>query len=123
MKILVKNNKERVKNQEVEMKKVQKLLRRSLATGLALVMTVSSMTIVPGSWQVHAAEASGQIGISNADELKKIGKDKDYPMDGDYVLKSGGAGKSRARTTAVTASVSPDCLQCSEAMMHRIMRK
>lgn len=86
MKILVKNNKERVKNQEVEMKKVQKLLRRSLATGLALVMTVSSMTIVPGSWQVHAAEASGQIGISNADELKKIGKDKDYPMDGDYVL-------------------------------------
>ena len=68
------------------MKKVQKLLRRSLATGLALVMTVSSMTIVPGSWQVHAAEASGQIGISNADELKKIGKDKDYPMDGDYVL-------------------------------------
>ena len=51
MKILVKNNKERVKNQEVEMKKVQKLLRRSLATGLALVMTVSSMTIVPGSWQ------------------------------------------------------------------------
>lgn len=32
MKILVKNNKERVKNQEVEMKKVQKLLRRSLAT-------------------------------------------------------------------------------------------
>ena len=29
MKILVKNNKERVKNQEVEMKKVQKLLRRS----------------------------------------------------------------------------------------------
>ena len=25
-------------------------------------------------------------GISNADELKKIGKDKDYPMDGDYVL-------------------------------------
>ena len=28
------------------MKKVQKLLRRSLATGLALVMTVSSMTIV-----------------------------------------------------------------------------
>lgn len=47
MKILVKNNKERVKNQEVEMKKVQKLLRRSLATGLALVMTVSSMTIVP----------------------------------------------------------------------------
>ena len=28
----------------------------------------------------------GQIGISNADELKKIGKDKDYPMDGDYVL-------------------------------------
>ncbi len=35
-----------------------------------------------GSWQVHAAEASGQIGISNADELKKIGKDKDYPMDG-----------------------------------------
>ena len=63
------------------MKKVQKLLRRSLATGLALVMTVSSMTIVPGSWQVHAAEASGQIGISNADELKKIGKDKDYPMD------------------------------------------
>ena len=53
------------------MKKVQKLLRRSLATGLALVMTVSSMTIVPGSWQVHAAEASGQIGISNADELKK----------------------------------------------------
>ena len=57
------------------MKKVQKLLRRSLATGLALVMTVSSMTIVPGSWQVHAAEASGQIGISNADELKKIGKD------------------------------------------------
>lgn len=66
------------------MKKVQKLLRRSLATGLALVMTVSSMTIVPGSWQVHAAEASGQIGISNADELKKIGKDKDYPMD--YVL-------------------------------------
>lgn len=49
MKILVKNNKERVKNQEVEMKKVQKLLRRSLATGLALVMTVSSMTIVPGS--------------------------------------------------------------------------
>ena len=82
MKILVKNNKERVKNQEVEMKKVQKLLRRSLATGLALVMTVSSMTIVPGSWQVHAAEASGQIGISNADELKKIGKDKDYPMDG-----------------------------------------
>lgn len=86
MKILVKNNKERVKNQEVEMKKVQKLLRRSLATGLALVMTVSSMTIVPGSWQVYAAEASGQIGISNADELKKIGKDKDYPMDGDYVL-------------------------------------
>lgn len=68
------------------MKKVQKLLRRNLATGLALVMTVSSMTIVPGSWQVHAAEASGQIGISNADELKKIGKDKDYPMDGDYVL-------------------------------------
>ena len=48
MKILVKNNKERVRNQEVEMKKVQKLLRRSLATGLALVMTVSSMTIVPG---------------------------------------------------------------------------
>lgn len=68
------------------MKKVQKLLKRSLATGLALVMIVSSMTIVPGSWQVHAAEASGQIGISNADELKKIGKDKDYPMDGDYVL-------------------------------------
>lgn len=68
------------------MKKVQKLLRRSLATGLALMMIVSSMTIVPGSWQVHAAEASGQIGISNADELKKIGKDKDYPMDGDYVL-------------------------------------
>ena len=62
MKILVKNNKERVKNQEVEMKKVQKLLRRSLATGLALVMTVSSMTIVPGSWHTHAAEASGQIG-------------------------------------------------------------
>ena len=30
------------------MKKVQKLLRRSLATGLALVMTVSSMTIVAG---------------------------------------------------------------------------
>ena len=86
MKILVKNNKERVKNQEAEMKKVQKLLKRSLATGLALVMIVSSMTIVPGSWQVHAAEASGQIGISNADELKKIGKDKDYPMDGDYVL-------------------------------------
>ena len=53
MKILVKNNKERVKNQEVEMKKVQKLLRRSLATGLALVMTVSSMTIVPGSWSMR----------------------------------------------------------------------
>ena len=48
MKILVKNNKERVKNQEAEMKKVQKLLKRSLATGLALVMIVSSMTIVPG---------------------------------------------------------------------------
>lgn len=59
MKILVKNNKERVKNQEAEMKKVQKLLKRSLATGLALVMIVSSMTIVPGSWQVHAAEAFG----------------------------------------------------------------
>ena len=66
MKILVKNNKERVKNQEVEMKKVQKLLRRSLATGLALVMTVSSMTIFPVSCQVLAAEASGLIGISNA---------------------------------------------------------
>lgn len=145
------------------MKKVQKLLRRSLATGLALVMTVSSMTIVPGSWQVHAAEASGQIGISNADELKKIGKDKDYPMDGDYVLTDdidlsgsdwtpiGGSGGSQyalvsgervfngtfdgaghvisGLTIQCDGSnnsgyrISQDCLQCSEVMMHRIMRK
>ena len=41
------------------MKKVQKLLRRSLATGLALVMTVSSMTIVPGSWQVRCGRSIG----------------------------------------------------------------
>ncbi|MEF2687250.1 MAG: CotH kinase family protein [Lachnospiraceae bacterium] len=68
------------------MKKVQKLLRRSLATGLAFAMTVSGMAIVPGSQQVHAADASDQIEISNAEELAKIGKDKAYPMDGDYVL-------------------------------------
>ena len=68
------------------MKKVQKKLRRSLAAGLAFVMTVSSLSVVSKTQDAKAADVSEQIRISNAAELEKIGKDAAYPMSGDYIL-------------------------------------
>ena len=68
------------------MKKVQKKLRRSLAAGLAFVMTVSSLSVVSKTQDAKAADVSDQIRISNAAELEKIGKDAAYPMNGDYIL-------------------------------------
>ena len=61
------------------MKKVQKKLRRSLAAGLAFVMTVSSLSVVSKTQDAKAADVSDQIRISNAAELEKIGKDAAYP--------------------------------------------
>ncbi len=66
------------------MKKFRKKAAAILSAALALSVAVTSGVGYPGGGMV--AHAEGEIIISTAEDLQKIGTDAAYPLSGDYVL-------------------------------------
>ncbi|MEY8426109.1 CotH kinase family protein [Lachnospiraceae bacterium 46-15] len=64
---------------------LQSFAGRGLAFVLSFAMGISGISYVPAAKMMVEA-ADGVITINSADELGKIGKDSNYPMNGDYVL-------------------------------------
>lgn len=66
------------------MKKLRKKAAAIWSAALALSLVVTSGVGYPGGGMV--AHAEGEIIISTAEDLQKIGTDAAYPLSGDYVL-------------------------------------
>ena len=69
----------------MEKRRLQSFTGRGFAFLLSFVMGISGISYVPAA-KMTAEAADGVITINSADELGKIGKDSNYPMNGDYVL-------------------------------------
>lgn len=63
----------------------KKCMRRGFAFLLSLAVGMSGIGYVPAS-KITAEAADQRIPITSAEDLKKIGNDASFPMDGDYVL-------------------------------------
>ena len=65
-------------------KEQKNYVKRGFSLLLSLAVSISGLGYIPGTEM--AAEAAGPIQISSAADLKKIGKDAEHPMNGDYEL-------------------------------------
>ena len=69
----------------MEKRRLQSFTGRGFAFLLSFAMGISGISYVPAA-KMTVEAADGVITINSADELGKIGKDSNYPMNGDYVL-------------------------------------
>lgn len=69
----------------MEKKGRKKRMKRGVALLLSVVVSISGISYVPAA-KMTAKAADDPIQISSAADLKKIGNDASYPMNGDYVL-------------------------------------
>jgi len=66
----------------------KKLLAKKILVLVSIIMTLGSVLLGVGFCCVNDNVKAAPIVISSAEELKKIGMDSGYPMNGDYVLNS-----------------------------------